>query len=272
MTVRQALLDGMVEAALDAGREIMAVFDSNFDVLRKADASPVTSADTAAELVILAALAKLAPAAPVVAEEQAAAGRVPKLDGAPFFLVDPLDGTKEFVRRGDDFTVNLALVEDKTPSLGVVYAPARGRLYAGDAAQGAAWASSADARTRSAGTRRAIRVREAPARIVAVASRSHNTPATDAYLAQYEIAERVSVGSSLKFALVAEGEADLYPRLTPTSEWDTAAGHALLLAAGGRVFAADGGALRYAKPGFLNSGFVAVGTLNPLPLAPFLAR
>jgi 3'(2'), 5'-bisphosphate nucleotidase len=266
---REALLEGMVAASLEAGEAIWRIFQEGFEVFEKSDQSPVTAADHAAEAIILKALARLAPGVPVVAEEEAAAGRIPAVDGA-FFLVDPLDGTKEFIRRGTDFTVNIALVERHAPTLGVVYAPARSRLFAGDTAVRTAWTAEAEP-GRPGGERRPLSVRPLGERLVAVASKSHDTPATEAYLKACGVAERVSIGSSLKFCLVAAGEADLYPRPAPTSEWDTAAGHAVLAAAGGRVFGPDGGPLRYGKPRFFNPGFVATAAFDPPPLGPFMA-
>lgn len=255
----------MVEAAIEAGAVAARIYHGGFEVTVKADATPVTSADHAAEAVILAALATHFPKIPVVAEEQAAAGNVPAT-GTEFFLVDPLDGTKEFINRSGDFTVNIALVSAGRPILGVVYAPATGRLFAGDVLSGEAW--RAQRAPGSAGSApEAIRVRSVPAAgVTAVASRSHRTPETDAYLARYTVAELASVGSSLKFCLVAEGAADLYPRLGPTMEWDTAAGHAVLAAAGGTVVGPDGTALLYGKPEFRNSWFVAAGPFTPLAL------
>jgi 3'(2'), 5'-bisphosphate nucleotidase len=264
---RVALLQGLVEASLEAGRAILAVYHSDFAFHMKADASPVTEADTAAEAILLAALARLAPGIPVVAEEECAAGRIPAV-GDAFFLVDPLDGTKEFVRRGGDFTVNVALVEQGSPTLGVVYAPATGRLYAGDGALGVAW--SAQAGEAGLGAPAPLHVRTPGPAYVVVASKSHATPAIDAYLDGYAVETRVAVGSSLKFCLLAAGEADLYPRPSPTSEWDTAAGHAVLVAAGGRVFGPTGAPLTYGKPNFFNPGFVASGPFTPKPVGPFI--
>jgi 3'(2'), 5'-bisphosphate nucleotidase len=269
---RVALLQGLVEASLVAGRAILKVYHSDFAFHVKADASPVTEADTAAEAILLAALARLAPGIPVVAEEECAAGRIPSV-GDAFFLVDPLDGTKEFVRRGGDFTVNVALVEQGSPTLGVVYAPAAGRLYAGDGALGVAWSAQATdtaASEVSLGAPAPLHVRTPGAAYVVVASKSHATPAIDAYLDGYAVETRVAVGSSLKFCLLAAGEADLYPRPSPTSEWDTAAGHAVLAAAGGRVFGPDGTPLTYGKPNFFNPGFVACGPFTPKPIGPFI--
>ncbi len=254
-------------AALAAGRAAQQIYRGEFEVHRKADASPVTAADHAAEAIILEHLARAVADVPVVAEEQVAAGRVPAIANE-FFLVDPLDGTKEFVARRGDYTVNVALIRAGEPVLGVVYAPARNGLYAGDVLARHALYSQQHPEQPLAGARQPIRVRTVPSRgLTVVASRSHATPETDTYLAGYQIAERVSVGSSLKFCLVAAAEADLYPRLGPTMEWDTAAGHAVLVAAGGQVLAPDGRPLRYGKPGFRNSNFVATGTLVPRPLA-----
>src|SRR5262249_7322429 len=198
-------------------------------------------------------------------EEQVAAGRVPRV-ASEFFLVDPLDGTKEFVQRRGDFTVNIALVRGGVPELGVVYAPAKSRLFAGgvkarEAVRHEQWPDE-----EAHASRASMRVRTPPSGgLTVVASRSHRTPETDAYLAQVKVSELVSVGSSLKFCLVAAGEADLYPRLGPTMEWDTAAGHAVLSAAGGEVVNLDGSPFRYGKPAFRNPSFIATGRHKSLP-------
>jgi 3'(2'), 5'-bisphosphate nucleotidase len=257
------LLDEMAEAAREAGAAILDIVARGFDVEQKGDLSPVTEADRAAELIILAALAKAAPGVPVIAEEEVAAGRIPA-HGGTFFLVDPLDGTKEFVRGGDDYTVNIALVMDGTPIVGAVFAPATGRLHGGIAGQ-SAWLDEGQGRT-------AIACRTCPTPPIVVASKSHFTQNTSDYLALaapgcgYE-----AVGSSLKFCIVAEGRADLYPRLSPTSEWDTAAGHAVLIGAGGLVVGPDGAPLNYGKPAFLNRAFVATGGWEAPHCHPFLA-
>jgi 3'(2'), 5'-bisphosphate nucleotidase len=261
---RRDLMEGLIEAAVRAGAEIMAVFEGDFDVQVKADQSPVTVADQAAEAVILQALAHLAPGVPVIAEEEAAAGRIPEV-GARFFLVDPLDGTKEFIRRGADFTVNIGLIEDGAPTLGVVFAPARDTVYAGDVALGEAWRQTCGPGAAAIGDRLALAVRPPGERLIAVASKSHDTPQTEAYLKACGVDERVSIGSSLKFCLLAAGEADLYPRPAPTCEWDTAAGHAVLLAAGGAVYDLSGAPLPYGKPKFFNPGFLALGGVRGLP-------
>lgn len=256
------LVDQLAEAAREAGEAILTVVRRGFEVESKHDTSPVTEADRAAELVILAALARAAPGVPIIAEEEVAAGRIPAHDDT-YFLVDPLDGTKEFIRGGDDYTVNIGLIEKGIPKLGVVYAPANDRLHGGLVGQGA-WLDEGAGRIQ-------ICTRERGARIAAVASKSHLNQATVDYLeAAVGACERVSIGSSLKFCIVAEGRADIYPRLSPTSEWDTAAGHAVLLGAGGIVDGPDGSPLKYGKRAFLNRAFVATAGWKAPELSPFL--
>jgi 3'(2'), 5'-bisphosphate nucleotidase len=264
---RASLMRALVALAEAGGDVVWDHFVRGASVTFKADESPVTAADHAAEAVILAGLSKCAPGIPVVAEEEAAAGRVPDVSAA-FFLVDPLDGTKEFIKRGDDFTVNIGLVERGVPTMGVVYAPARNTLYWGDLGVGAWRAERAPGGERGATT--AIAVRAVPTPPCAVASRSHADPQTAAWLDAGGICDCVSVGSSLKFVLVASGEADVYPRTGPTMEWDTCAGDAVLRAAGGRVLDLDGATFRYGKPDFRNTGFVATGPYDPAPLRPFM--
>jgi 3'(2'), 5'-bisphosphate nucleotidase len=255
----------MIAAAIEAGRAAYAIYRGDFEVQTKSDESPVTAADHAAERVILAHLARGAAGIPVVAEEQVAAGNIPA-SAATFFLVDPVDGTKEFIQKRGDFTVNIALVKDGVPQLGVVYAPAKSRLFAGDAVKGEAFRSEQSPEDTTQAARTPIRTREpAASGLTIVASRSHRSPETDEWLAKVKVAEIVSVGSSLKFCLLAAGEADLYPRLGPTMEWDTAAGHAVLSAAGGEVVHLDGSPFRYGKPGFRNPFFIATGRHASLP-------
>jgi 3'(2'), 5'-bisphosphate nucleotidase len=257
------LVDELAEAAREAGEAILTIVRRGFEVEAKHDASPVTQADRAAELVILGALARAAPGVPVIAEEEVAAGRIPAHDDT-YFLVDPLDGTKEFIRGGDDYTVNIGLIEHGVPKLGVVFAPATGQLHGGCVGEGA-WLDEGQGRS-------AIRTRERGEQVTAVASKSHLNQATIDYLeAAVGACGYVTVGSSLKFCIVAEGRADIYPRAAPTSEWDTAAGHAVLLAAGGLVDGPDGGPLQYGKPAFLNRAFVATSGWKPPQLDPFLA-
>ena len=236
-----------------AGDVIMDYFRRGFEVEKKADDSPVTRADQDAEQLILKALARLAPELPVIAEEEAAAGRLPEI-GEAFFLVDALDGTREFINKRREFTVNIGLVENKTPVLGIVYAPALDELYyawgAGDAYQ-----QGAD------GERKRLAVRSNSDAPVIIASRSHRNPQTQSFIDSHVQAETITAGSSLKFCLLAAGKADIYPRFAPTSEWDTAAGHAILSHAGGHMRRLDGSPFLYGKTAarYLNPGFMAWG-------------
>jgi 3'(2'), 5'-bisphosphate nucleotidase len=228
---------------------------------RKEDHSPVTDADEEAEAFIIQALKTFADGVPVIAEEEVSAGRIHAI-GRHFFLVDPLDGTKEFLSRNGEFTVNIGEIIDGRPVRGVVFAPAKERLFLGEEDGGAFdLKTGAGAEPDFAGLR-PISARSAPGDgLVAVASRSHRDAKTDEYLAQFPIKEFVSAGSSLKFCLVAAGEADIYPRLGRTMEWDTAAGHAVLAAAGGSVVTIDGRPFVYGKveEKFANPFFVARG-------------
>jgi len=228
---------------------------------KKDDFSPVTAADEEAESFILAELLKLTPDVAVIAEEQVASGHIQKI-GTRFFLVDPLDGTKEFINRNGEFTVNIAEIVDGKPVRGVVYAPAKGRLWLGET-PGGAWEVPMQPGVKFAcNASHAIHVRTAPADgMIAVASRSHRDSKTEEYLEHYKIKDFISAGSSLKFCLVATGEADIYPRHGRTMEWDTAAGHAVLMAAGGSVTRIDGSPFIYGKSGedFANPFFVAKG-------------
>ncbi|WP_459618489.1 3'(2'),5'-bisphosphate nucleotidase CysQ [Bordetella sp. 2513F-2] len=246
------LLDHLVPVVRAAGDVVMQVYDTDFEARNKADDSPVTEADQRAEALIVPALRELLPEVPVVAEEAVAAGDMPEVADR-FWLVDPLDGTKEFISRNGEFTVNVALVEEGVPVLGLVLAPALGRLYLG--------AAGAGAYVEDAQGRRPLACRQPPAEgITVVASRSHgDADALAAFLDGRKVAGVCNAGSSLKFCLVAGGEADLYPRLGRTMEWDIAAGHAVLAAAGGTVRTVDGAPMRYGKPGFENPHFVAAG-------------
>jgi 3'(2'), 5'-bisphosphate nucleotidase len=250
----RGLLELARAAALDAGAAILRVYADNFAVERKADASPVTLADQLAEKIVLAKLSAATPDIPVVAEEHCAAYGVPGAAPPQFWLVDPLDGTKEFIKRNGEFTVNIALIESGRAVLGVVHLPAQEATY------GAAGAGSA-MRWRGRGAGEKIAARAVPQRRpIVVHSRSHSDEERiGAYLATLAEPERRIAGSSLKFCLIAAGEADLYPRFGRTMEWDTAAGQAVLEAAGGSVATLDGAALRYGKPGFSNPDFIARG-------------
>lgn len=261
----EAVLAVFERLALSAGRRIMEIFHAGCAVDRKDDSSPVTEADHASERIILDGLRSDFPSIPCVAEEEAAAGILPTKLGEAFFLVDPLDGTKEFVKRSGDFTVNIALVRNGVPQIGVVYAPSSRRFFSGR--PGLAELIELDANDEILG-RRPISVRTASAPMTIVASRSHRTPETDDFIRKVDAAEIVSVGSSLKFCLLANGEADLYPRFGRTMEWDTAAGDAVLRAAGGFTTTLDGKPLTYGKRSqphdadFANPFFIARGGMD----------
>jgi 3'(2'), 5'-bisphosphate nucleotidase len=254
------LLCSLTDLASLASVEIMKHFQTALDVRQKRDASPVSDADEAAERVILDGLSQLLPEVPVLAEEMSAAEGVRAMPET-FLLVDPLDGTREFISGRADFTVNIGLIVSGSPVLGVVTAPAKGRAWIG--AQGlGAFAADLVPGARWDWTRASpIKTRPASVPMVAVASRSHGDAQTEAFLAAHKITERTAAGSSLKFCLLAEGLADVYPRFGPTMEWDTAAGHAVLNAAGGRVVMPDGAPFRYNKEetGFRNGAFIAWG-------------
>lgn len=250
---RPALLTALTDIARSAGAEIMRIYKQDFDVTSKPDASPVTEADTAAEKIILDGLAQLSPAIPVLAEESAAAGDTPDLSGGIFWLVDPLDGTREFIHKRGEFTVNIALIEQGRPTMGVIFVPAKDILYFAEG-PGRVW------RQQAGEAAEPITVRAAPADgLTVVASRSHRTPETDDYIEKFKVAELISAGSSLKLCLLAEGKADLYPRFGRTMEWDIGAGQAILEAAGGRVETVDGAPLTYGKDGHDNPYFIARG-------------
>jgi len=244
------------QLALEAGEKIMEVYNGpDFEVKAKGDSSPVTEADEAADALISAGLRREFPDVVLITEEQAASHG---LRAKTFLIVDPLDGTKEFVQRRGDFTVNIAYVQDGVPLRGVVYAPARGRLFYTTADGGSVEETGPFGA--EPGPTRPIGVNATPDNraLMVVASKSHRDQATDDYIARYAVRDMTSAGSSLKFCLVATGEADLYPRLGRTMEWDTAAGDAVLRGAGGEVVRFDDHtALTYGKPGFENPFFIA---------------
>lgn len=254
------MIDVLETLALEAGKAILDVYHAGPNVSFKSDSSPVTEADERAEAIILAGLQKAFPDIPVVAEEAAAAGNIPDVSGKRFFLVDPLDGTKEFINRRDDFTVNIALIEDGVPVAGIVYAPARSVAYTGIDGRAEKLVIAEDL---TIAGREPIGCRKAVEGLTAVASRSHNSPETEAFLAERGITSTKSVGSSLKFCLLAEGTADVYPRFGRTMEWDTAAGDAVLRAAGGMTVDLDDKQFRYGKTqqasdsDFANGHFIA---------------
>ena len=250
------LLDTLHAIALDAGEAITEVYNSDFQVDSKDDRSPVTEADRRAEDLITARIkADIGEMYPIVGEEAFADGHAPNVEDTPFWLVDPLDGTKEFISRNGEFTVNIALIEAGRPVLGVVHAPAINQTYMGSP-------HGAFADLDGTGPK-PIRCRRWPSNgLTALVSRSHKSPETEEFLKDYTIKKEVSSGSSLKFCVVARGMADIYPRLGRTMEWDTAAGHAVLRAAGGSVTDLNGRELTYGKPGFENPHFIAKGPEN----------
>lgn len=259
------LAAALVHTAQSAGELILRYRASNSEVTYKDDGSPVTDADRAAEELILNDLARLVPGVVVVAEESAGViGDALDPDQA-FFLVDPLDGTKDFVRGGKDFTVNIAMIRDRTPVFGLIYAPVLECLYFTESTSKALSAQLPPTRGQPAEELEftPMRTREPePGRLTAIASRSHMNEKTSQLLARLNVGETQQFSSSLKFGVLADGGADLYPRLAPTSEWDTAAGHAILNAAGGVIITEDGGPLVYGKKdrGFINPGFIAWGS------------
>jgi 3'(2'), 5'-bisphosphate nucleotidase len=226
------------------------------DVRTKTDGSPVTAADEAADAVIRAGLVRLAPGVPIVSEEQPARDRPKAIEGGSYFLVDPLDGTREFIAGRNEYTINIAVMTDGAPMLGVICAPALGDFWRGIVGKGADWFST----TRWTGGPTAIHTRpRLSGRTVVAVSRSHLDAETQAYVEALGQIELTQCGSSVKFCRLAEGSADLYPRLAPTHDWDVAAGHAIVTAAGGRVGAPDGSPLVYGSPELLIPGFIALG-------------
>lgn len=249
------LVRGVVEACWRASARILEIYDrADFAVASKSDDSPVTAADLASHHCLIEALAALTPEIPVLSEESAATEFEQRRAWRELWVVDPLDGTREFIKRNGEFTINVALVRDQRPVLGVVAVPVAAEAYSGVVGRGAIrwrdWQRPEPITTR----------RPAADPPVVLASRSHRDPRSEAYFAALGRHERISRGSALKFCAVACGEADFYPRLGPTSEWDTAAGEAVVLAAGGRVWLPDGRPLRYnARPSLLNGDFLVAG-------------
>lgn len=256
-----ALAAALRPVVAEAGAAIMRVYDGDFAVRRKADDTPLTLADLESQRVLLDGLSRLTPGVPILSEEATQAAWSERSGWRECWLVDPLDGTREFVKRNGEFTVNVALIVEHEPVLGIVAAPALGLTYWGATGVGAFRSRSGEPETRIH-----VSPRHAPIRIVG--SRSHSTPQTDAYLQRFANYEMTATGSSLKFCVVAEGTADLYPRFGPTSEWDTAAGQAVLEAAGGHVTRPDGHRLRYnCRESLLNGDFLAFSDPAVLPPA-----
>jgi 3'(2'), 5'-bisphosphate nucleotidase len=245
--------EAIAEIAVDAGKAILEIYAEEFEITQKADASPLTQADLASHRIICGALAQLTPHIPVLSEECSDIDYDTRADWQQYWLVDPLDGTREFINRNGEFTVNIALIRHHNPDLGVVHVPVTGTTYTGLVGK---WASK---HTPDGGMQH-IRIRKPCADPpVVVGSRSHANPRLSGFLSKIGPHEMVSMGSSLKFCLLAEGKADFYPRLGPTSEWDTAAAHAVVLAAGGRIVTLDGKPLRYnLKKSLLNPEFLVI--------------
>ncbi len=256
------MLGTFEQAALEAGKAILAIYRAGCLVTLKQDLSPVTVADEQAERIIIEHLAREFPDIPIIAEESVAAGRIPDVRGRPFFLVDPLDGTREFVEQRDEFTVNIAYIEDGVPIAGIVYAPAVKLAFTG--AYGKAQRLSISDEF-SVFERSDISVRRQPKELLALASRRYNNAQTDRFLLDNAVTACTTIGSSLKFCLLAEGQADVYPRFSRTMEWDTAAGDAILRAAGGMTVTGSGQPLLYGKTeqsedsDFANPDFISWG-------------
>lgn len=253
------LVPALASLMSEAGARILELAAKGLHGRKKPDASVVTDADEAAEAILRTGIARILPGIPIVAEEAIAHGQTMTVPNT-FILVDPLDGTREILAGGSDFTVNVALVSARTPVLGLIYAPAEGVLYAGSENHALQAKLPAGSRFAEADSR-PIRARTRPERLVATVSRSHLDPATEAFLAGLPVVSHIQVGSAIKFCRLAEGTADVYPRLSPVQEWDAAAGHALLVAAGGSMAAPDGSALAYGRPekDWRIDGFVAWG-------------
>ena len=252
-----ALAEQIIPIAEAAGRQILSIYAAGFEVETKADDSPLTAADSAAHKLIAEQLAALTPSIPIISEEGGLPDYSERQAWSRYWLVDPLDGTREFIKRNGEFTVNIALIENHQPILGVVHAPVLSRTYVGVSNQH----SNFGAQRRDTEGTRAIATRTVdPARLMLVVSRSHRSPAVEGFLQGLPPFDTTSMGSSLKFCLIAEGAADCYPRFGPTSEWDSAAAQCVVEAAGGAVIRPDGQALRYnTKASILNPNFVVIG-------------
>ena len=250
------LIDPITNLAVDAGQAILKVYATDFDVQSKDDESPLTQADLASHRCIVAGLESLTPDIPIISEEEGLPGFTERGQWQRYWLIDPLDGTKEFVNRNGEFTVNIALIDSNRPVFGVVHVPVQEKTYIGCEGFGA--------QLRDGNETRAISVADASSRPVRiVGSRSHRGSSLDAFLEKVGESEMIPMGSSLKFCVVAEGRADLYPRLGPTSEWDTAAAQAVVEQAGGKVLELDGKPLSYnAKEEILNPWFVVIGAAD----------
>jgi len=253
LNITIALMEQVGDLAKKAGLAIMDIYETDFEVEHKSDSSPVTEADRIAEAIIIEGIREgITAQFPIVGEEAFAAGHAPEVGSEPFWLVDALDGTKSFISKSHEFTVNIALIENGAPVMGVVHTPALGNTYWGGPAGAFAEMKGEPAKNIS------CRV-PADDGLVVVASRNHRTPELESFISDLNVKDSTSAGSSLKFCLVASGHADIYPRLGRTMEWDTGAGHAVVVAAGGSVNKLDGTPLRYGKVGFANPDFIVRG-------------
>ncbi|WP_455198991.1 3'(2'),5'-bisphosphate nucleotidase CysQ [Kaarinaea lacus] len=254
ISVNNKVLDDVIDLAIEAGHEIMRVYDTDFDVEQKSDNSPVTAADMAAHHAIVDGLAKLTPDIPVLSEESAKVPYEERAQWTQYWLVDPLDGTREFVKRNGEFTVNIALIENHESVLGVVYAPVTGALYY------AARGTGAYKKTPDSVPERIQSRKKSDEKTIVAGSRSHRGDSLNQFLERIGEYEIFPMGSSLKSCLVAEGRADIYPRLGPTSEWDTAAAQCIVEEAGGRLVLTDMQDMRYnTKESLLNPHFLVIG-------------
>ena len=253
LNITITLMEQVGDLAKKAGLAIMDIYNTDFEIEHKADSSPVTEADRIAEEIITLGIRESITAQyPIVGEEAFAAGKAPDVGNGPFWLVDALDGTKSFITKSHEFTVNIALIDAGKPVMGVVHTPALGNTYWGGPAGAFAELNGEAAKT--------ISCRQpADDGLIVVASRNHRTPELEAFINELNVKDSTSAGSSLKFCLVASGDADIYPRLGRTMEWDTAAGHAVVIAAGGSVCKLDGSPLTYGKKGMDNPDFVVRG-------------
>lgn len=258
-TSNETLINNVIELAVQAGQRIMEIYDTDFDVEQKSDNTPLTAADMAAHNTIVDGLSKLTPEIPILSEESANIPFAERSQWQRYWLVDPLDGTREFVKRNGEFTVNIALIDDQESVLGVIYTPVTGVTYY--AARGAgAFKKTLDEATTCTGATAINTRRKTPESTIIAGSRSHRGDSLEAFLQRVGEYEIISMGSSLKSCLVAEGAADIYPRLGPTSEWDTAAAQCVVEEAGGCIIKTDGETLRYnTKDSLLNPHFLVIG-------------
>lgn len=261
MLQSKTLIHEVSEIAIKAGKEIMEIYhNENFSKIVdfKSDKSPLTLADKKANTIITKELTKISPYTPIISEEEKEISYEERKNWNSFWLVDPLDGTKEFINRNGEFTVNIALIEYSVPILGVIYAPAMDILYCGSIFD--------EAYKIEKGKKINIECSKRIKNLVAVGSRSHSSPKEKELLKKYAVDEFISVGSSLKFCMIAEGTADIYYRANPTMEWDTAAGHAIVECSGGRIYNENYGTFYYNKTSLLNSSFLCLGNRNNLLL------